>query len=244
MRVVAPIVWFAMDECKNIDLGEGFPYQAGTFERIRHLRRLILRVSERIGVPPLAVAGSIADEYNALMTEWGGLRPLLDWAIDDLLIVHLYEWVFEWSVRVGSKSKWLNATRHDVGAGNVNVATARAVYDEFRGRWLEWPQEWGYMVRDPKLLWQDILEYVLTGEGTVVIAALVIKKAMEEMAPFLRGREPATRDAILVTYYKQRPSYVGRFKKRLAESPDAVLVPGEGCRAYFHRFDLMSALGL
>jgi hypothetical protein len=232
-----------MREC-FIDLGENFPYLPETFVQIRYLSRLILRVSGRLEVPPIAVAGSIADEYNAIQTENWGYRRRLDWALDEVLRSHIPEWLFAWSVRTGSHSKLLNATRHDIGGGNINIATARAIYDEFHGRYLDGWWELGELVREDIPNWQELVAYVLTTEGTVVVAALVIKKGMQELAPFLEAREQPIKEALLVTYYKQGPSYVHRFQKALARSADARLMPGEGCRAYAQRADLQSALGI
>jgi hypothetical protein len=228
----------------DIDLGGGFPYHSDTFERIRRLSQLILRVSKRVDVPPVAVAGSIGDEYNAMRTENWGRRRYLDGVLDAVLPL-LREEVFEWSVRHGYSSKFLNATRHDVGTANINLATARAVYDEFHDRYLEdCDVSWGYLVDDTIPNWEEIVDYVLTAEGTVVVAALVIRKAMEQLSPFLVGRSPEIREAMLVTYYKQGPSFVSRFEARLAGNPGAMLRPGEGCRVYHQRSQILRALGL
>ncbi|HEX5657552.1 MAG TPA: hypothetical protein VFX59_10175 [Polyangiales bacterium] len=228
----------------EIDLGKGFPYHEDTFDRIRHLSELILRVSKRVDVPPVAVAGSIADEFNALRTENWTLRRCLDWIIDET-IPGLRESVFDWSVRHGHHSKFLNATRHDIGAANINLATARAVYDEFHERYLEDTDvRWGYLVQEEIPSWEELVDYVLTGEGTVVITALVIRKAMEELSPFLVGRSAEIREAVLVTVFKQGPSYLSRFKVRLALNQGAMLRPGEGCRVYHQRAEILRALGL
>jgi hypothetical protein len=230
-----------MDSC-TLDSSTS-SYVRETFALITRLRGLILRISDRIGVPPVAVAGAIADEYNARVTELSGFRRYLDESQDQLWS-WLPEYIFDWSVRHASSSKVMNATRHDIGDGNINVATARTVYDEFRSCFVDIPTDTSPFVGEQRDRWNEIVDYVLTSEGTVVLAALVIKKAMREMAPQLRGRSPEIQEAILVTYYKQGARYVQRFYARLAENSDATLIPGEGCRVYHQRAEFMRALGL
>ena len=74
------------------------------------------------------------------------------------------------------------------------------------------------------------------------MATLVIKKGMRELALLIAGQRKEIQEAILVTYYKQGPSYVARFRSRLKTSPTADLVPGEGCRVFHQRADFASAL--
>jgi hypothetical protein len=233
------------DSC-DIDPDDAhFPYKGETFDVVRRLRRHILRVSKRLGVSPVAVAGSIADEYNIMRSDWKGARLWFDRGLDWALQHPMREFMFDWSVRLGSSSKFFNATRHDIGVGNINVATARSVYDEFRSCYPDDPIDMREFVDDDRTDWKELVDFALTDEGTVVIAALVIKKAQGELAPYLHGRSPEIQDALLVTYYKQGPTrLLGHFKERLALTPGATLKPGEGCRVYHQRTAFLQALGL
>jgi hypothetical protein len=67
----------------------------------------------------------------------------------------------------------------------------------------------------------------------------------EQMAHWLAGRPSEIREALLVTYFKQGPSYLTRFKERLRRQAysSAVLVPGEGCRVFDQRAKFKEALG-
>jgi hypothetical protein len=65
-------------ECK-IDADEpNYPYDAHTFALISSLANQIKNFSAKHNVPPIAVAGSIADEYNVQR----GLRRVWDWFQD------------------------------------------------------------------------------------------------------------------------------------------------------------------
>ena len=78
----------------------------------------------------------------------------------------------------------------------------------------------------------------------MVIATLVIRKAKRELSHWLVGRTPEIQEALLITYYKQGPSFIARFSARLSANPGAVLVPGEGCRAFHQRDAFKRALQL
>ena len=61
-----------MEECA-IDAGEpNYPYDNETFALIRRLAWQIKHHAKKQGVPPIAVAGSIADEYNVCVARGGG----------------------------------------------------------------------------------------------------------------------------------------------------------------------------
>ncbi|MDB4985526.1 MAG: hypothetical protein JWN04_704 [Myxococcaceae bacterium] len=217
-----------MPECEIDPSEKNFPYSTATFAAISALAPIILRWSKRLQVPGIAVAGSIADELNTR----AGARAYLDWLQDYVVISSLPSFAIETDYRLGSSSKWLNATRHDLGKGNINLATAREIYERT-------PEFFPKSMQS----WSELVAYLLTDEGTTLVAALVIKKAMAEMKDYLKGRTPEIQEAILVTYYKQGPRYIDRFRARLAQGRTATLVPGEGCRVYNQRAQLVKALG-
>ena len=163
-----------MTEC-TLDSGDNYPYTQETFTLIARLARLIKKYSREFGVPPLAVAGSIADEYN---TRRGG-RIVLDWIQDYVVLNRMPNRLIQIDYNHGARSRWLNATRHDLGPGNINLKTARDIYKQFSASF-------------PKRLsdWADMVDYLLTDEGSVVVTALVIKKGMNDMAASLVGRSP------------------------------------------------------
>ena len=216
-------------ECK-IDLNSSnYPYDDRTFALISALADQIKTYSAKLGVPPIAVAGSIADEYNVQRRG----RRIWDWLQDRVVFTHMpAAWIGR-DFRIGFKSRLLNATRNDIGPANINIATARQMYLEHRD---EFPAE----LDD----WAELVKYILTDHGSVVVATLVIHKGRQELAPWLAGRPAEIQEALLVTYFKQGPSYITRFKDRLRTNPSAVLVPGEGCRVFHQRSAFKAALKL
>jgi peptidoglycan hydrolase-like protein with peptidoglycan-binding domain len=61
---------------------ENFPYDANTFQLISQLAFSIKMYSQKFNVPPVAVAGSIADEYNTRR----GIRVPLEWIQDNFWV--------------------------------------------------------------------------------------------------------------------------------------------------------------
>jgi hypothetical protein len=219
----------AMPECKIDNSEPNYPYDPATFALISHLSPFIKKYSARFAVPPIAVVGSIADEYNTQR----GWKGWIDWIQDYVVISNLPSCTIELDYRAGTHSKFLNATRSDLGPANINLAIARQVYVQYQRLF-------------PKALdsWAKLVDYLISDEGAVVVSAIVIRKGMDEMSGYLVGQTPEIREALLVTYFKQGRPYIARYKARLSQSPGAKLVPGEGCRVFNQRAKLTAALGL
>lgn len=218
----------ASSQC-TIDLSNNFPYDTDTFGLVRSLASCIKTCSSKFGVPAIAVAGSIADEFNTRR----GPRAAIDWVQDVAVISKLPNCLIVIDAYLGIPSKLLNATRNDLGPGNINLATAMEIYRRNVSSFPKWVTDWA-----------DLADFLLTDQGTVLVASLVIKKGMSDMALLLTGRTKAIQEAILVTYYKQGPAYVGRFMSRLKTDPAAELTPGEGCRVFHQRATFSAALSV
>jgi hypothetical protein len=208
---------------------ENFPYREETFAVIAKLAPLINKYSGTQGVPPIAVAGSIADEFNTMT----GVKGVLDWFQDNVLLNYMPNSAIQTDVRLGFNSKLLNATKHDLGKGNIKLETAKYIYDQFKSKFA-----------NKNMNYADLVDYLRSDEGTVHIASLVIKKASIDMASYVKGLSAEKTEAIYVTYYKQGPSYIARFKAATAADPHRHLEPGEGCRVILQRARFVKALGL
>jgi hypothetical protein len=218
-------------ECKTDTDEPNYPYDRQTFELVSRLAGQIKSYSAQYGVPPIAVAGSIADEYNVQR----GVRKVWDWLQDSVVFTHLpASWIGR-DFSVGINSKLLNATRNDIGPGNINLATARQMYLLYRDAFPPDLDDWAKLV-----------DFILTEKGTVIVATLVIQKGKHELAQWLARRTPEIQEALLVTYFKQGPAYIARYKGRLRDETQssAVLVPGEGCRVFHQREKFKAALGI
>jgi hypothetical protein len=170
----------------------------------------------------------IADEYNVQRD----LRRVWDWFQDEIF-QRTPSWIIQMNYRMGLKSRLFNVTRNDIGRGNINIATAREMYVKNKNAF-------GLNLDD----WMWLVNYILSDPGTVLVATLVIKQGQQDLARWLKGRPVEIQEALLVTYYKQGPSYIDRYKARLARNPTAELVPGEGCRVFNQRSAFLDALRL
>jgi peptidoglycan hydrolase-like protein with peptidoglycan-binding domain len=208
---------------------ENFPYTDDTFSLIGRLADMIKVYSKLMGVPPIAVAGSIADEYNTMK----GIRSAVDWFQDNVLLHFMPNFAIEIDAWVGFNTKFLNATKHDLGIGNIKLETARQVYEQFKSTF-----------DSKKMNYADLVEYLRSDKGTVHVASLVIKKASQDLADLVKGYSPEKTEAVYVTYYKQGPSYIQRFKAGHASGSHRRIEPGEGCRVLLQRGRFLSVLGL
>jgi len=115
-----------MRHCPNpID---NFPYRAETFSLIRRLSFTINRYSRQYNVPAIAVAGAIADEYNTRV----GFKGIFDWVQDEILINWMPNSFISLDAKIGINSKWLNATKHDIGVGNIKLETGMRIFERYK----------------------------------------------------------------------------------------------------------------
>jgi len=216
-----------MRNCPNpID---NFPYRAETFHLIKRLSFTINLYSRLYNVPPIAVAGAIADEYNTRF----GFKGVFDWVQDEILINWMPNSFISLDAKIGINSKWLNATKHDIGVGNIKLETGMRIYKRYKTRF-------GKKINN----WEELVDYIRTDKGTIHIAALVIKRAQFIFAPYVKNYPDELKEAIFVTYYKQGPSYLARFRSKPAHERRKGITPGEGCRVYFQRDEFKKALGI
>ena len=216
-----------MRHCPNpID---NFPYRAETFSLIRRLSFTINRYSRQYNVPPIAVAGAIADEYNT-RTMYKGV---FDWFQDEILLNWMPSSFISLDAKIGINSKWLNATKHDIGIGNIKLETAMRVYERHKSKF-------GKTINS----WEELVDYIRTDAGTIHIATLVIKRAQFLFAPYIKNYSDDLKEAVFVTYYKQGPSYLARFRSKPPYLRSKGITPGEGCRVYFQRDEFKKALGI
>jgi hypothetical protein len=208
---------------------ENFPYRAETFEKIGAMRAEILKYSRIFNVPPVAVFGSIADEFNTRQ----GYRTAVD-IIQDGLIGFMPNILIELAKDADSQSKFLNPVKNDLGKGNINLETARKIYDLHRDTF-------------EKINWQysDLVAYLESDAGTAHVAALFIAQGLDLLWEEISDYELAVQEAVLVTFFKQgEEKYVGRFLEKKKTDPDHRIIPGEGWRVFLQRDKIVAALGI
>ncbi|WP_319549545.1 hypothetical protein [Desulfogranum marinum] len=205
-------------------------YDAKTFGYISSIRSVIKSAANQKGAPALAIAGSIADEYNTRR----GYRVVLDAAQDTLLDL-LPESFIDVDRFFDFKSKLLNTMENDVGNANINVRTALELVQ--RGE-LTVP---GSPITDPEI--NRIIDFLLTDRGTAQAAAAVIARAQGLFAGYLHGYPPHLFESIFVTYFKQGENYYTRAMENIRANPNHEICPGDGgCRFINNRSRLQDAL--
>jgi hypothetical protein len=233
------------------------PYAAQTLDKVRELAPHIHFYADRYNVPPLAVAGAIANEYDTRFdhTRKGLLHydqfqdwyvPKLSWpgsAITerfDNRVIPAY---------AGSPG-WLDS---DIGPANIHLATAMQL-------WHDYPEDFPSTVHD----YPSLAKYVVSNEGTAQLASRYISWAQRAFDNSLSNTEkplsPDDRVALYVDYFRKGPLTVGQQWTGRLESkygPGANLLvsgtvplaaedlphPYDGVRAVVNKRDLLRALG-
>ncbi len=177
----------------------------------------------------IAVAGAIADEYNTRV----GFKGIFDWAQDEILLNWMPNSFISFDAKFGINSKWLNSTKHDIGVGNIQLKTGMRIYEQYKNKF-------GKKINN----WEELVDYIRTDKGTVHIASLVIKRAQFLFAPYVKNYPNELKEAVFVTYYKQGPLYLARFRSKPPHARNKRITPGEGCRTYYQRDEFKKALGM
>jgi hypothetical protein len=207
---------------------ENFPYHDETFELVKQMAELVNNYAKKYNVPPVAIAGSIADEYNTRT----GFKAMLDWLQDDVVISNLPNWTIKVDVFFGFNSRLLNSTKNDLGVGNIKLETAKKIYDAYRDQFA-----------NTSMNYADLVAYIMTNEGTIHLTTLYLAEAMRKLDPYMNGYTPEKKEAVYVTYFKQGPdNYMSRFEARLKVDSGAQPKPGEGCRVCLQRERMLLAL--
>lgn len=235
---------------------ENYPFQQPVFDWLKKISKYIIKYSGRFSVPPIAVAGALADEYNTrFMPDYSYAKKQLDYLQDEVIPKGNYTELPEPQNNIMSSSdlevqyqtikendpnnikrttsdRLSNTVAGDYGKGNISLRTAYDMYDE--------------KIDDfPEMSRLDILRYLATDEGTVHFAALSIKKAWDIMSKYIDTFPPRKQEAVLVTYFKQGDNYRIKFiNNSLKNNPNAKIRSGEGCRTCFQRQQIAQAIDI
>ncbi|EDV0905224.1 hypothetical protein QF91_004478 [Salmonella enterica subsp. salamae] len=235
---------------------ENYLFQQPVFYWLREISALIIKYPDRLSVPPVAVAGALADEYNTrFMPDYSYAKKQLDYLQDEVIPKGKYtEYPEQQNNEMSSRDlerqyetmkkndpdnikrttfyRLSNTVAGDYGKGNISLRTAYDMYDEKFDNFQEMSR-------------LDILRYLITDEGTVHFAALSIKKALNVMSEYIQDLPPRKHEAVLVTYFKQGDNYRIKFINRsLKNNPNAKIRSGEGCGTCFQRQKIAEAIGV
>lgn len=201
-----------------------------TIRLVESMAEDINRVAAQRGVPPVALAGAIAEEYQARR----GIRVAVDGAQDAVLDA-LWEWQIDVDRYFDIHSKLLNALENDIGAANFNVRTALALVEAGE---VDVP---GSPPSDPQV--ELIIDRLLEEVGTIEFTGAYIARAQSLFAPHVGGYDAGFQEAVLVEYFNQGDAYYDRFVGNLAANPGHTPCPGDaGCVVLHNRARLEAAL--
>lgn len=163
------------------------PYSQDTLDRVRQMAPLIKKFSEQYNVPPLAVAGSIAEEFDTGKADFG-LKGVWDRFQDRAAQTRLDGPLRNmFSKRIG----W------DLGAGNIRPSTAKALITSA-------PDEFPNV--DPNSQ-NGIDAFTATDSGNAQLAAKYISWAEQDLDRlFSQTKVPLYDDyriALYVDYYRK-----------------------------------------
>ena len=205
-----------------------FPYKSDVFKKISEISDLVKYFARKHNVPEVAVAGAIADEYNAVIDSW--IDTAQDWTVD--LFPDFYIEITKNMINESETiTKLRNPSMNDLGIGNIKLDNAKKIYDLM-------PTEFAAMNWD----YTDLVDYLQTNVGSVHVASLTIKIAQSLFNQYIKNYSDCTKEAVLVTFYKQGPKYFNKFYKKLQDNPRATPIPGEGSRVAMQRNRILKAL--
>lgn len=229
---------------------ENFPYREQVFKYLREISPLVKRYSALYSVPAIAVAGSIADEYNTrFMPGYSAVKrgmdtyqdstlPSTDVSQDDHLnavIEHQYQALKQRDPgnthRTDLDRLLLMNAAGDYGKGNISLRTAIDLHDSYPGDC-------------PRMSRIQLVRYLTTDEGTTQYAAFYVREAQRTMGRHLDVLPQRKREAVLVTYYKRGGAYYTNFLKDRGRNPVNKLRAWEGCRVCLQRKAIGEAIGV
>ncbi len=244
-----PLVLVVGCTCPYPD-NENYPYQPPVFEYLKKIASFIIKYSNQFNVPPISVAGGIADEYNTrFMPKYTRIKqsmdryqdeyaPTRDRSSDDdnnAKIEKEYQSLKKSDPDNTHRTKFdrfydFNAAG-DYGKGNISLRTAIDLHDKY-------PND------SPRMTRMNLLRYVVSDEGTAHYSALNIREGQYLMGEALKPLPPRKREAVLVSYYKEGKKFYLRYLKQKQAHPTNKILAGDGCRVCFQRKEIADAIGI
>ncbi|WP_293935778.1 hypothetical protein [Iodobacter sp.] len=231
---------------------DNYPFKPPVFEYLQSIQKWIKHYSSFYNVPPVAVAGSIADEYNTrFMEDYSALKNTIDFGQDNTTPNPAVN-DEKWSQKIedgyqklkqkdpnnesrGWDDRLLNISAGDYGKANISLRTAIDLFEEHRKT---------FAVNRQNMSRGDLLKYLVTDEGTAQFTALAILDAQNSMFGVLSSLPPRKQESVLVTYFKQGPKYFRRYQEVVKNNATNKINPGEGCRTCYQRVQIGQAIGV
>jgi hypothetical protein len=230
---------------------ENYPFDDKTYEFIGKNKNAINSAAGKFGVSPEAVAGALGDEYNTRR----GLKGMVDSLQDSTVNLRNNLKEIEQEIADGNKSGKTHGANWDIGPGNLNVSTLHEMFVNE----VENGDDTSTLKKELKGVvgtnatrqeqWEQYVDYAKTPKGSATLASAYIQKAQEELIPHMDGLGEEEKMAALMTYYKQGPGYLKKYKqatdkKAGADSAESnrPITPGEGTRLLYQLTKIRGAL--
>jgi hypothetical protein len=227
--MVLPDIHVQGSPCR-CDASTEVSYRDETFQFLKSIGPMITTIAYSKDVPPAAVAGAIADEFDSRF----GIRGIVD-RLQDFLIDIMPERQIDLHRFFDFNAKLLNALENDIGPGNIKVRTALQLAQR------EELTVSGSPVSSEQV--SKIVDLLLTERGTVEAAAAVIAKGKKLFGQYISDYSEGLAEAILVEYYKQGNSLYNRFSGRYLRDQKHKPCPGyDGCQFWHNRDRILDAL--
>lgn len=190
-------------------------------------------VAQRRNVPPLALAGAIAEEYDSRR----GPHSFVDWWQDTVLPLYP-EWTIDFQRIPDFHNKAQNLLEHDISNANIHVRTALEQVEA--GRLV--------VPRSPPSDAQVslIVDFLMTERGMVEASGAVIEQGQSLFGPYIGSYDAGYQDAVLIDFFNigYDNYYVVNFLPKLAANPLHTPCPdpiGDGCQVLHARERLEAA---
>lgn len=172
------------------------PLSARTLQELQDYHPHLETYSQQYHIPIQAVAAAVGSEINRRIY----VNRMIDIVQDYLFTTRFCSNDFlEWSLQTEFDNRYFNFTKQDLGLGNVQLGTAWQMREEY-------PQEFEGVEN-----LRDMADYLLTTEGNIHVASVIIKHANDLFQPHYGELAEAEQSAVLFSYYKQGQSYYDRY---------------------------------
>lgn len=239
-HIAFPVEEYAGAACR-CNTGAQGPLADWALEYVSEFAPTIELVAQQRGIPPLALAGAIAEEYSSKE----GIHAVIDTA-QDLILPWVPEIAIDFARLPDFHNKLQNWIQHDISLANIKVRTALEQVEAGRLHVSGSPKE------NPQV--NLIIEYMLTNEGMIDTAGAVIQQGQELFGPYIASYDAGTQEAVLIDFYNigYETYYVGTvedgqhkgFLPKLAANPLHRPCPdpvGDGCQTLQNRDALEAA---
>lgn len=181
---------------RYISLLEFKPLSEQTLNLLLNHNKHLDFYSNKYDIPIDALAASIGSEINRRIYTNKLIDIVQDYIFSTMLVSNSF---LELSLKSGIDNRYLNFTKQDIGLGSIKVETAWDIYNLYSTEF------------DQINSLKDMVNYLLTVEGNIKVASLIIMHAKNKFKDHYQSLDNIDKSAVLFSYYKQGESYYNRY---------------------------------